>query len=211
MLGTALGAAGDIAGGILGGVGGIMNAIQRKKEFEYQKQLQQQIFEREDTAAQRKATDLAKAGLSKTLAAGGGAQAGAVVQTQAPTMDIPAPDASGTMAGMKLDSELSAMKEREKLVQQQVKTEKENQKTMQANRRKIDADAEKARIESAAIAYDTYLSATRGVRRNDTGLSNSLLGLPQVVSDMLRRFSGQPAVSDGFASRLDKYLPYRKN
>ncbi len=49
--------------------------------FEYQKNLQQQIFGREDNAVQRRAADLQKAGLSKTLAAGDGAGAGTAIST----------------------------------------------------------------------------------------------------------------------------------
>lgn len=59
----------------------------QKKQFAYQKDLQQTMFEREDTAQQRAAADLEAAGLSKTLAAGSGASAGPVVSTQAPQMD----------------------------------------------------------------------------------------------------------------------------
>lgn len=49
--------------------------------FEYQKSLQNQIFNREDNAVQRRVQDLQSAGLSKTLAAGDGAGAGSVVST----------------------------------------------------------------------------------------------------------------------------------
>lgn len=51
------------------------------QNFEYQKNLQQQLFNREDNSVQRRALDLEKAGLSKTLAAGGGAGVGSVVST----------------------------------------------------------------------------------------------------------------------------------
>lgn len=51
------------------------------QNFEYEKNLQQQIFGREDSAVQRRVADLQKAGLSKTLAAGDGAGAGSVVST----------------------------------------------------------------------------------------------------------------------------------
>lgn len=51
------------------------------KNFEYQKNLQQQLFNREDNSIQRRAQDMEKAGLSKTLAAGSGAGAGPVVST----------------------------------------------------------------------------------------------------------------------------------
>lgn len=63
---------------------GYLNYNQQKKNLEYQKKLQKKMFAREDTAVQRRAKDLKAAGLSQTLAAGGGAQAGPVIHTQAP-------------------------------------------------------------------------------------------------------------------------------
>lgn len=59
------------------------------KNFDYQKNLQQQLFNREDNAIQRQAADMEKAGLSKTLAAGGGAGAGAVVSTSPSSLSAP--------------------------------------------------------------------------------------------------------------------------
>lgn len=87
----------SIAGNIIGGLFGIgqsgidyataqQNLQFQKENLEYQKQLQKQIFGREDTAVQRRAQDLQAAGLSKTLAAGSGAGAGQVVGTSAPQM-----------------------------------------------------------------------------------------------------------------------------
>lgn len=55
--------------------------------FGYQKGIQQDIFNREDNAIQRRVDDLRAAGLSPVLAAGQGASAGSVVQTKAPQMD----------------------------------------------------------------------------------------------------------------------------
>lgn len=76
-LGNTLGAIGNI------GVG-YFNYQLAKKQYGYQKRLQREIFNREDTAAQRRAADLEAAGLSKTLAAGGTASAGPVVSTTRP-------------------------------------------------------------------------------------------------------------------------------
>lgn len=55
------------------------NIYTNKRDFDYQKALQQQMFEREDTAVQRRMSDLQAAGLNPNLAAGSAAGAGSVV------------------------------------------------------------------------------------------------------------------------------------
>lgn len=78
--------------GIIGTLGGIatagVNYANQQEALEYQKKLQQQVFEREDTSVERRAADLQKVGLSKTLAAGDGASAGSVVSTKAPELNV---------------------------------------------------------------------------------------------------------------------------
>lgn len=59
----------------------------QKENFDYQKALQQQIFNREDTAVQRRRADLEAAGFNPNLAAGSSAGAGSVVSTTAPQKD----------------------------------------------------------------------------------------------------------------------------
>lgn len=56
----------------------------QKQNLAYQKDLQKEIFSREDNAVQRRVNDLIKAGLSPTLAAGSAAGSGSVVSTSAP-------------------------------------------------------------------------------------------------------------------------------
>ncbi len=78
--------------GIIGTLGGIatagVNYANQQENLEYQKKLQQEVFKREDTSVERRAADLQKVGLSKTLAAGEGASSGAVVSTKAPQLDV---------------------------------------------------------------------------------------------------------------------------
>lgn len=54
------------------------------QQFEYEKNLQQQIFSREDNSIQRRVADLKKSGLSPVLAAGSGAGAGTPIRATAP-------------------------------------------------------------------------------------------------------------------------------
>lgn len=54
----------------------------QNENLQYQKDLQKQIFAREDNAVQRRVDDLVAAGLSPTLAAGSAANAGQAIETQ---------------------------------------------------------------------------------------------------------------------------------
>lgn len=81
-----LGAASQAVGGLFNIGTGIANYFQQKKQFEYQKQLNERIMQREDTAVQRRAEDLKNAGLSQTLAAGGAAATTSASSAPAPQM-----------------------------------------------------------------------------------------------------------------------------
>lgn len=63
---------------------GIWNAYQDYKRFQYQKDLQREIFAREDNAIQRRVADAEKAGFNKFSVIGEGSSAGATVPLQAP-------------------------------------------------------------------------------------------------------------------------------
>lgn len=78
--------------GIIGTLGGIaaagVNYANQQENLDYQKKLQQQVFEREDTSVARRAEDLQNVGLSKTLAAGEGASSGAVISTKPSELNV---------------------------------------------------------------------------------------------------------------------------
>ena len=84
----ALSAGSTLAGTVDSIIANRKNFDLQKDNLAYQKDLQKQIFAREDNAVQRRVNDLIKAGLSPTLAAGSSAGAGSVISTSAPQKKI---------------------------------------------------------------------------------------------------------------------------
>lgn len=128
----------------------------QKENLEYQKALQQQIFEREDTAYQRKVNDLIAAGINPAVAAtGSGSAAGSVVNTQAPHNDMryQAPQ-------FNLGSVLDTLSSLEQL--KNIKAQTDNAKKQGAY---IDALKNKVDAETTKITFDNnFLNKTQEER-----------------------------------------------
>ena len=188
---------GAAVGGGLSALGGItqgyFNYESAKKNLSYQRDLQNQIFAREDSSMQRRVADLKAAGLSPVLAAGGsGAGAGSVISTQAPQM-------SGfENLGKSIETAL-AVKQLEQKNQDISKTAEENilikkqqQKTdvdsrlAEAAARKADADTTKAIAETAL----TNLKADQQLLDNDIQRKSGLPSNPSSAGKMYRDFTG---------------------
>lgn len=126
-VGAATGAA---AGGYLGNqLGGLVtNNLNEQKNYElqqenlaYQKDLQRQIFGREDNSVWRRTQDLIRAGLSPTLAAGQGAGAGTAISTTAPQLQNLKTDLNipAVLGMIKMGQDISMTIEQKKLIQNQ--------------------------------------------------------------------------------------------
>lgn len=103
----------------------------QRENLDYQKHLQQQVFEREDTAHQREVKDLRAAGLNPLLSTGSGAGAGSVVPTESLHSSY-TPDYSGITQGAIAAGQGIANAER---YQQDLAMRRELQKEQIANMR----------------------------------------------------------------------------
>lgn len=123
---------GEVISGAINTIGSIFNNERnidmQRENLAYQRDLQQQIFNREDTAVQRRVKDLKAAGMNPLLAAGGAASSGAAVQTTAPHSDNPDFNFMGNMLALKRQStDISMTKAQQELVNEQRRgVEKEN-------------------------------------------------------------------------------------
>lgn len=120
---------GGLAGAGVGLVNSIYNMYTNKRDFDYQKALQKTMFEREDTAVQRRVADLKAAGINPNLAAGSAASAGAVV-SRSNTNDV--------NMGAALDNIAAISQIKSQRIQNQILQQDKRYATVRANQASMD-------------------------------------------------------------------------
>ncbi|QXP07943.1 MAG: DNA pilot protein [Arizlama microvirus] len=193
---------------VIGGqIGAILNYTNQQKQQAYNRDMQQQIFEREDNAVQRRVRDLKLAGLSPVLAAGQPAQAGNVVQTEAPQFNQKVIDPMVMTALARGQVDIERTKSENELL-------KNNSLKSRMEALKIAQDQNTSRAEEilkykqSGLTDEQIKTQTENTRKlSNANLLKESTGIlsenPSLMSDTVMNAAG-------YLSKLRSFLPDRK-
>jgi len=186
---------------------GYLNYKNQKDVLKWQKDLQRDIFAREDTSIARRVADLKASGLSPVLAAGQGAGTGGTVSVTPPQLDL-GDNAMIAMNLMKQEADISATRAQEEYIKLQ---QERLDQLLPAELLQIEAGIKNA----DAQTYKTYQEAKKAkVEANNmerTGTSGQ-----NIFSQVFRDLTGATNTSvdnvkkslDNKASGKQKYSPF---
>lgn len=193
----------------------IVNTGLQFHNMQYQKGMQQQIFNREDSSIRRRVKDLQRAGLSPVLAAGQGANAGPVIQTQAPQIDTKSNLTQNAMNLMKMKADIAQTVAQKDYIDMQ--------------REKSRVETVGQQIENAINSKDYKKYVDSGINpRNQSGLTKpftDIFGIKEspIASPVVKELHNKVKTdSKSFIKKLDDFFkpagdkrpyisPYKKN
>lgn len=158
-----------------------------ERQFQYSQDLQNRIFDREDTSVQRRVADLEGAGFNKLLSLGQGAQAGNIVSSNKAS-DMSAPQMN--MRENKLDNTINmmnmvynAMKQK-----QDIALSKTQEDKIRSDIGVNDSIAEKNRAEANNLNADTdYYSQRKNESNSNISRNNSYMNHLATQNDYLQQ------------------------
>lgn len=163
----------------------------QKQNLEYQQNLQNEIFQREDNATQRRVADLKAAGLSPVLAAGSAAGAGAPIQTIAPRMEAPQiPDIAGSiMALLRGKADIATTETQAELNRQNVEKSKADTLDAVSHAAYNASNKALADTENAIKSYDLQMAKDAGVMYNSPSMVRNIIDAAGALGKVIDRGS----------------------
>ena len=193
---------------------GYLNYKNQKDTLNWQKDLQREIFAREDTSIARRVADLKASGLSPVLAAGQGAGTGGAVSVTPPQLDL-GDNAMVAMNLMKQEADISATRAQEaytKLQQQRAEQLLPAEiAQIEAGIKNADAQTYKAYQDAKKAKADAEKAKVEAENMTKTGTSGQ-----NIFSQVFRDLVGATNTSvdnakktlDSKASGKQKYSPF---